>query len=94
MGQEDICELSNESLIFWLQRFILDIRRKNGTDYPLTRLLRLLLAYRDTYVIVVLTEHSIFSRKLILKIEVPDNVRKIVIVKGDKKKWTWKFKFS
>jgi hypothetical protein len=31
---EDICELSNESLNFWLQRFILEIRRKNGTDYP------------------------------------------------------------
>ena len=31
---EDICELNNESLNFWLQRFILEIRRKNGTDYP------------------------------------------------------------
>ena len=31
---EDICELSNKDLNFWMQRFIVEIRRKEGTNYP------------------------------------------------------------
>ena len=31
---EDICELSNKDLNFWMQRFIAEIRREDGTDYP------------------------------------------------------------
>ncbi|XP_048750403.2 uncharacterized protein LOC125662277 [Ostrea edulis] len=31
---EDICQLSNESLNFWLQRFVVEIRRQDGTNYP------------------------------------------------------------
>ena len=31
---EDIYELSIESLNFWLQRFVPEIRKKTGTDYP------------------------------------------------------------
>lgn len=31
---ENICALSNTALNFWMQRFIVEIRKKDGTPYP------------------------------------------------------------
>lgn len=39
---EDICQLSNESLNFWLQRFVVEIRRQDGTNYPPNTLTQIL----------------------------------------------------
>ncbi|XP_062599022.1 uncharacterized protein LOC134260486 [Saccostrea cucullata] len=41
---ENICCLSNEALNFWMQRFIIEIRRKDGTAYPPNTLTQIVAA--------------------------------------------------
>jgi len=55
---ENICELQDDALNFWLQRFIVEIRRKDGTPYPANTL---------TQIVAALQRHlrSMFSNRQI-----------------------------
>ena len=44
---ENICELQDDALNFWLQRFIVEIRRKDGNPYPANTLTQIVAALQS-----------------------------------------------